>query len=101
MHCIDLERIGVHQHQPEIGFVAAHDRCLQTQRSIRSLGIELSNHAVLPGGELLGRHLSENAAIPAVIEMAAMPSPGCGIERDLDGLWRMSRTVHAADGLDQ
>ena len=76
MDGVDLERIGIQQHQAEIGLVPADDRRLQPRRGIGAGRIERGDE--LPAGPRRARPAEpvQARAVEAVVQMAAMPAFG-------------------------
>ena len=77
---LDLERIRVHQHQAEVGFVAADDAGLQSLRAAFARRIENRDQLLAADAQLIGAEVGDDAAVKAVIQDASSatlrPAPG-------------------------
>ena len=94
MYAVDLERVGVHQHQAKIGFVAADDRSLHAERGVVVAGIKCRDHVGSAGGHYFRRQAGEHAAVPRVVKMAAMPTALGGSKRNFRRLGSVCGTIH-------
>jgi len=100
---VDLQGVGVHEHEAEVGFVAADGGGLQAEGGIVAGGIKCRDYVGSAGGDLLRRQTGECAAVPGVVEMAAVPTALGGGKRNFDRLvgWSgsVSGAIHSGYGL--
>ena len=74
MHAVDHQRIGIQNHQAEIGLVAADDGSLQPRGRLRPGRIERGDELLASLGQFRGGEALERGAVKAVVKVAAMPA---------------------------
>ncbi len=64
---VDPQRIGVHQHQTEVGFVAADDRRLQALGGLGTVGVKRRQQLRAASAHLICRQSAEVDAVKTII----------------------------------